>query len=69
VVTKVPGHEKAFNKISPVQGIAVEADLAAAVRALIGPRPRKRGTVLVIGSIYLAGAALGLLGSPAVRKG
>lgn len=67
-VTKVPGHGQAFEKISASPGVEVQEDLAAALRAAVGPRPRRRGLVLLIGSIYLAGAALGLLGSPAVRK-
>ncbi len=60
-VTKVPGHAGAFADISRAPGVKTIEDIALATRQLIGPQPQKKGGVIVIGSIYLAGALLGLL--------
>lgn len=75
-VTAVPGHDSAFDRVGDVQGIARCRAYREAVRRLIGPKPEKKGFVLVIGSIYLAGAVLSALnggailaGTPSVRGG
>lgn len=65
-VTKVPGHDAAFARLAGTPGVSVMEDAAGAARRLIGPRPAEKRTILVIGSVYLAGAVLGSLGGRAV---
>lgn len=66
-VTKVPGHDAAFARMAGTPGVSVIGDAAGAARRLIGPRPAEKRTILVIGSIYLAGAVLRSLGASTGR--
>lgn len=65
-VTRVPGSEAAFEKIRNAVGVRVEPDCVAATHKTIGPGAERGATVIVIGSIYLAGAVMAAAGGPAV---
>jgi len=67
-VTKIPGHAAGFENISAADGVSAIEDIHTAARQVIGPHPERRGGVVVIGSIYLAGALLGILGGKAIPK-
>lgn len=60
-LTAVPGHDAAFERASGEKGISFCRDYRAAVRRVVGPRPENKCFAVVMGSIYLAGAALSLL--------
>jgi len=65
----VPGHEAAFERASGERGISFCRDYRVAVRRIAGPRPEKKCFAVVMGSIYLAGAALSQLTGGEVLSG
>ncbi|MDD4004679.1 MAG: hypothetical protein PHW69_05680 [Elusimicrobiaceae bacterium] len=71
-VTEVPGSAGAFEKMRGLArrltGVRVVKDCRAATRLVVGPEPERKRFAAVIGSIYLAGAALSFAGGGAAGK-